>query len=228
MSGSADISLPPAAGAPVGSRGDDQLDPELLALPDPPRRERTWTVLVLAVTALASLAMVFALRRDAAYAFAEKSPAELGDLRVAALDGPGAGATANGYVRAHGLLGGVGSIRYERPFESDSYRLAPVAGRGDVWVELRVPLGEESARYVPPSNFAGRLVPFDDVGPRHRGLRDALAGASGATVPAKAWLLVDGEAPEGARWAVALIVLFLGFAVWNVLAIARLVRRVDA
>ena len=67
---------------------------------------------------------------------------------------------------------------------------------------------------------------FDAAGPRHRGLRDAIAAASGAAVPPGAWLVVDAETPSDARWAVALVFLFLGFAGWNFLAIQRLVRKV--
>src|SRR4051794_17229744 len=55
------MSRPPltssAESAPVsGVRAEDELDPELLALPDPPRAERTVTLFVLAFTAIAALA----------------------------------------------------------------------------------------------------------------------------------------------------------------------------
>ena len=45
-------------------------------------------------------------------------------------------------------------------------------------------------------------------------------------MPEGAWLLVDGEEPADARWAVALMLLFGAFAVWNGVAIAKLLRRV--
>ena len=61
------------------------------------------------------------------------------------------------------MLGGAGAIRYEHPFESDTYRVAPLAGRPDVWVEVRVPAGEESSRYVPGTKFKGRLIPSPRV-----------------------------------------------------------------
>jgi hypothetical protein len=195
-------------------------DPELLALPDPPRRERTFTVALLAVTAIASCAMSLALRGDVGYAFSAPASMDLGELRdvrvAAALD--------NRYVRGHGGLGAVGAIRFERPFEGDTYRVSPVAGRRDLWVEVRVPAGEEGGRYVPPSSFAGRLVSFDDAGPRHRGLARAIEDATGEAVLPGARVLVDGEAPSRARWTVALAAVFLAFAVWNALAIARLLR----
>ena len=50
---------------------------------------------------------------------------------------------------------------------------------------------------------------------------------TGQPVPPGSWLLVDGESPAAARWAVALVALFAGFAVWNALAIARIVRKVE-
>ncbi len=213
----------------TGLKELEELDEELLALPDPPKKERTFTVVLLGVTALASLAMVFALWRDAAYAFAPKAALDLGDLRETPLESFGRSDSAtidNRLVRAHGMLGAAGAIRYERPFERDTYRVSPVAGRSDVWVEVRVPVGEENARYVPPSSFAGRLVSLDSAGTKHRGLRSAIESTTGQPVPARAWLLVDGESPSNARWAVALITLFLGFAVWNVMTIARLLKRV--
>jgi hypothetical protein len=208
----------------VGAGPKDELDPELLALPDPPKKGRTLTVLVLALTALASLAMVFTLRRDVEYAFSKASPADVGELletppaRLATLD--------NHAVAARGMLGAAGGILYERPFAADTFRALPVAGRSDVWVEVRVPAGQETGRWEPPRSFSGRLVSFQSVGPRHRGLAGAVAQATHQPVPANAWLLVDGDDPSSSRWAVALALLFFGFAAWNLFAMARLLRRV--
>ena len=206
------------------SAPEDELDPELLSLPDPPRRGRTFTLAVLGVTAFASLAMVFALRRDVAYAVGPATPADVGDLRVAQA------ASLAGYdnrlVTAHGMVGAAGGIRYERPFSEGSFRALPIAGRPDVWVEVRVPEGKENGRWEPPRSFAGRLVRFDGGGPRHRGLASAVKAATDAPVPGDAWLLVDGEAPSTSRWSAALAVLFLAFAAWNVMTFAKLVRKV--
>ncbi|MGO9714420.1 MAG: hypothetical protein ACLQBL_36575 [Polyangiaceae bacterium] len=213
---------PSSPSSPSAGHLDDSVDPELASLPEPPRAERRATFLLLALTALASLAMVLTLRRDAAYAFAPNDIAELGELRTA----PAAALLPNSFVRGEGMLGGGGAIRFERSLESDSFRVAPVAGRPDVWVELRVPSGIEPGRYVPPTSFAGRLVRFDAAGPRHRGLAASVTELTGQPVPPGAWLLVDGEAPSQSRWAVALVVLFAGFAAWNAFVIARLARRV--
>jgi hypothetical protein len=130
-------------------------------------------------------------------------------------------------VRAEAMLGAARAIRYERPLVSSSFRLMPVAGRPNVWVEVRVPPRGENMRWVPPSTVMGRLVRFDAAGPRHRGLSDAIKDTTGEDVPKNAWLLVDGAAPSDARWAVLLVALFLGFAAWNGVATARLLRRVS-
>ena len=217
--------LAPLAPLEVGAaEGTDELDPELLALPNPPRRERTLNVGVLLLSALAALAMVFLLRRDVAYAFANGTPFDVGDLRTATAATLSAG--ENRMVDAQGLLGAAGGIRYERPFVEDSFRAVPVVGRKDVWVELRVPAGQEGGRWQPPSGFAGRLVRFAAAGPRHRGLASAIEGATGEKIAPGAWLLVDGAEPAGARWAVVLAAMFLGFAIGNGVAVGKILKRV--
>jgi hypothetical protein len=216
-------SVPSALELPPESR--DELDPDLLALPDPPRRERTLTVVTLGFAAVLSLAMVFALRGDVAYALARSTPAGLGELRTASSET--LAANENGLVRAEGMLGAAGGIRYERPFLDDTFRTLAVAGRDDIWVDVRVPAGLESGRWEPPRAFTGRLVRFGGAGPRHRGLASAIERTTGSAVPAAAWLVVDGEDPESARWTVLLAAMFLGFAVWNAMSIARILRRVS-
>ena len=132
-------------------------------------------------------------------------------------------------MRASGLLGTSGAIRYGRAAEGDSFRLAPVAGNPGLWVEIRVPEGFEGPRFVPPTAFAGRLVPFRKAGVRH--VRPDQVGARpdrGGVVPDDAWVLIDGSSPRASRWAVALTALFLGFAAWNVAGVARVLSRVRA
>jgi hypothetical protein len=222
MPRSADASEPDLLDLAARERDKDEVDPELLGLPDPPRGERRTTVLLMAAAAIASAAMAFSLTRDATYALRSPTATDLGDLGVAQ-----AGTfVSNGYVLGHGRLGGAGALRYERPFESDSYRIAPVAGRNDVWVELRVPAGEESNRYVPKTEFSGRMVRFSEAGLRHRGLRSAIEDRTQQKVPDGAFLVVDGQSPGGSRAFAFLWAMFVAFAVWNVVTIARLLRKV--
>lgn len=203
-------------------RGREEVDPELLELPDPPRKERRTTLVLLALSAVVCGAMALGLTRDASYAFGGSAATGIGDLRSA----DASGFVPNSYVEGTGRLGGSGALRYEHPFESDSYRLMPVAGRDDVWVEVRVPEGDESGRFVPPQEFSGRLVPFSKVGLRHRGLRGGVEELTGQKVPENAWLLVDGQTPDDARWSAVLSAMFAAFALWNVAALFRLTRKV--
>jgi hypothetical protein len=211
-----------ATEAEIGLLGKEEVDPELLELPDPPRGERRSTLLVMAIAAVASGAMAVSLTRDASYALGSSSVTDLGDLAASSSQI----FVSNSFVEGKGQLAGAGQLRYERPFESDSYRIAPVAGRSDVWVELRVPAGAESNRFVPKADFSGRLVRFSQAGLRHRGLRGAIEDHTGQKVPDNAFLLVDGQAPDNSRAFAMLWVMFVGFALWNVAAIARLVRKV--
>jgi hypothetical protein len=213
----------------TGTAVSGGVDPELLSLPAPPKRERTATVVMMALTAVAAAWMTIALLAEARYALAPGQPVDVGDLTSLQLghDSHDAGAgLSNRYVRASGLLGTSGAIRYGRAAEGDSFRLAPVAGNPDLWVEIRVPEGFEGPRFVPPTRFAGRLTPFRKAGVRHVGLVKAVRAQTEVTVPDDAWLLVDGSSPRASRWAAALAALFAGFAVWNVAGVARVLSRV--
>jgi hypothetical protein len=214
----------PSALELAGALPRDEVDPELLCLPDPPRRERSWTIVVLVLAAVSAMAMVLVLRRDLAFALASSSPANVGDLRTASEST--LASSDNRLVRAEGMLGAAGGIRYERPFTEDTFRTLQVAGRTDAWVDVRVLAGQESGRWEPPRSFVGRLVRFDAAGPRHRGLAAAIEEATHEPVPSGAWLLIDGEEPANARWAILLSTMFLGFAAWNAVAVARIVRKV--
>ncbi|MFO0675356.1 MAG: hypothetical protein U0169_02405 [Polyangiaceae bacterium] len=202
-------------------------DPELLALPPPPKGERTWTVLLLLATAVASVAMIVALARDAAYGLSgdvARGEACASEITAASMDvlAP----QSNHFACGRARLGAAGGVRFERPFTSDGFRVLPALGRQDLWVELRVPMEQENGRFVPPNFVQGRLVRFDEAGIRHRGLAAAIEATSQTKIPANALLLVMDEEPRHARWALVLVVLFAAFFGWNVVSVARLVRRV--
>ena len=205
-----------------GSFGEDDVDPELLALPPPPRAQRQFTLVLLGVVALVASSMAYSLRGEATYALTPAVALDLGDLH--SFDRTKV--EANRYVTAHGSLGGALAVRFERPFESDTYRVSPVMGRRDLWVEVRVPAGEEGGRYVPPTSFGGRLIRWSASGLRHRGLETAVDGLTSEAIPADGWLLVDGEAPRAARWSLGLAVMFAGFAAWSLYTASKLLRRV--
>lgn len=207
----------PAADPPAAAE-----DPDLIALPAPPKGERTAAIVMMLITTIAAAWMAVALLGEARYALTPGQPVDVGDL--ASLR-PGAD-LANRYVRATGLLGTSGAIRYGRAAEGDSFRLAPIAGNPDIWVEIRVPEGFEGPRFVPPTTFAGRLVPMKQAGIRHAGLIASVPEQTQVSLPDSAWLLIDGTSPRTSRWAVALVALFFGFAAWNAVGIARVLRRI--
>lgn len=212
-------------GSPTGPSVDVDVrgvDQDLVALPAPPKGERSATVVMMLLTTLAAAWMAVSLLGEARYAVTPGQPLDLGDL-APLRPGPD---LVNRYVHATALLGTSGAIRYGRAAEGDSFRLAPVAGNPRIWVEIRVPEGFEGPRYVPPTTFAGRLVPFKKVGLRHVGLSAAVREQTEVSVPDDAWVLIDGGSPRASRWAVALTLLFLGFAGWNVAGVARVLARV--
>jgi hypothetical protein len=197
-------------------------DPDLQALPGPPKRQRTLAAALMIITAVAACAMCWALRSEVLYATSKPFPVALGDL--AALDL--STVQPDQYVEARGLLGTAGAVRYARPLEGDSFRLQPVAGTNRIWVEIRIPEGMEGPRFVPPGDFTGRLVPFSQAGLRHAGVARSVAQQTGQSIPADGWLLVDGASPRASRWAVALFALFGFFALWNVVNVVRILRPV--
>lgn len=199
-------------------------DPELEALPEPRRPWRRVTLLTLSVTAIASLLMLWALRGEARYALRGGAPHQAGDLShfQPRLE------QENSWIHGEAELSPHPAVRYSRPLESDSYRLAQVANNPRLWVQIRVPSDLEGPRFVPPTSFVGRLVSFSNAGVRHAGLSAAVEAASQGKVATDAWLLIDGEAPKTTRWAFGLVALFAAFAAFNVYGLYRLTRRADA
>lgn len=200
----------------------EEIDEELLALPDPPRAERTLTLVALLLAALVSIAFAISLRHDIQYAFSRAEPLPVGALdsvRVADLP-------KNKVVTASAALGVAGAMRFERPLVEESSRIVPVLGRDDLWVEFQIPRGEVLGRFVPGDPLRGRLVPFAEAGPHHRGIAGQLSDMRGAPLPANAMLLVQGEEPSAVRGSVMLALGALVAAGFCLFTCARMLRRV--
>jgi hypothetical protein len=195
------------------------LDPELEALPGPRRPWRRATLLTMAVTALAALALARSLSPLVGYALRGGGPMELGPLTGVQPSGKDAGS----WVHATGALAGRG-IEYRRPLDADRFRLVQVEGNPALWVELRIPKGIEPEHYVAPNSFVGRLAPLASAGIRHGALPDAIESSFGKPPGGDAWLLVDGESPATTRWAAALSALLIAFSVFNVWGLVHLLR----
>jgi hypothetical protein len=216
-------------GTTASSAGKADLDPELLALPAPPTRERSVTLLLLILTAIASALMAFALRHDAAYAWSATPSIDLGEIQAPTVDS----STADRFVTGSVRLGAAEAIRYERPLVEGSFRLMPIltaepdATKDEIWVELHLPSGIDRERWVPPSRITGRLLRFSHAGLRHRGLAAAVHAATGRPFSERAWLLVENEAPESGWTALVLMALFAGFACWSTFTAAKILRRIS-
>jgi hypothetical protein len=204
------------------SADDNGTDPELRDLPRAPRTARVLTLGVLALTTVASLALAWALLPDARFALRGAAPENVGAL-ASFRPGDEEQASSGLWVRGTGALT-ERAIRYRRPLDGDSYRLAPIEGNERIWVQVRIPEGMAEEHFVPPASFVGRLVPLEEANLRYGRLRGALRqlGAD----PERAWLLVDGEAPATTRWALALVGLFAGFAAFCSFGLVRLTRPV--
>jgi hypothetical protein len=194
-------------------------DPELSALPKPRRPWRLATLVSLALVAICGSALTLALRSQIQYALASGQPAEVGDLSDYQPDE----SSANTWIHGSGVLSSA-AVGYRRPLDGDRFRLAPVEGNPQLWVELREPKEARSEFFVPPRSFVGRLIPLSSPGLRHSELRRALEGSGQAVPSASAWLLVDGEAPGSSRWVLGLSALLLGFVVFSAWGLWVLLR----
>jgi hypothetical protein len=210
-----------ASTAAKAGRRAGAVDPELVLLPQPPRRARTVAIAVMGAVALAAASLGWSLRGEVGYALGATEPLELD-----APPGPNDArfATASGrYVRLHVSLDEARALRLSR-FGSGDERVAPAREAPGVWVAYVVPDGMPAARFSPPALVAGRLVPLDRAGPRWRGLASAIERSAGGPV-AHGWLLMDGWDPSAASWLVGLEIMLVVFAAWNVYGIARVLRR---
>lgn len=213
-------STPDVLGSPAAS------DHDLEALPAPRRPWRRATLAALALSAIGSLVLAFELRGEAVFALEQGPPVDLGELEQLH---PNAGHD-NIWVHGNGTLRADGAVHYARPLEHDTYRLAQVEGNRKLWVQVSVPedaSDPEGTHFVPPTSFVGRLIPVSRAGLRHGVVRAAVGDAWQGTVPDDAWLLVDGEAPQTTRWALALCALFIGFATFSVFGLVKLTQKVS-
>ena len=194
-------------------------DSDLAELPAPRRPWRRTTLVVLWLGATGSLWLALSVLPDVVYSLRGGEPIGLGDLRSSSFDPK----LSNHWVQGEGELSSK-AIRYKRPLEGDSYRLAALQSNPRVWVQVRVPEREEGPRFVPPASFVGRLVPASELGIRHRALSGAVNELGPGQVSDDAWFLLDGESPQGLRWALGLLMLLLAFTAFNVVGLLKLLR----
>lgn len=201
------------------------VDDDLASLPRPPRRMRTLSLAFMAVASLAAAAMAFLLAGDVRYALRPASPADVGELAALAPSDQ----LKNVFVQGSGRMVSDRALRYQRPLESDTFQLSPIAGNPKLWVELRAPADPALAAHgapPPPTVFVGRLVPVHEIGFRrsqaHTGTGDLSA------VPSDAWILLDGVTPQSLRWTIPLLALFVAFVLFCSATMLRIVLPVES
>jgi hypothetical protein len=168
---------------------ESRADSELAELPPPRRPWRKATLFVLWLGAIGSAFLSLAVLSDVGYALRTGDPVEVAELDPRRFDQE----LADRWVRGAGELS-TNAIRYRRPLERDSYRLAQLSAHPRV------------------------------CGIRHRALPGAVSQAGLGLVGDDAWLLLDGESPRGLRWMLGLFALLLAFFSFNVVGLSRLLR----
>lgn len=167
---------------------------------------------VMALAVVAAMALVTALRRDIAYAFASDQVVDLGDvqsLQTSAL-------VSNTYARISGMPSVARSVGFSK-WLGAKYRVFPLAGQRVVYVQVQDQGGETFVR----TEFTGRLVSFDDLGSRYAGLRQVMRQEAGLPVTEASYLLLAGDAPGSYWWTWIVGLLCVAFVILDAYFIVR-------
>jgi len=197
----------------------DAVDPELLALPVPPRGRRLLAMTLMAAVMVGSAALIGQIRGDIAYFFSADSVIDLGPARLA----EPADMPTNAFVRVVGTPMLSKMVKFTQPLTGSEQVVFPLAGQRHLFVQ--VPLNDLSdpdkgAR----GEFFGRLVTFGDLRGRMGAVQGYLHDAMDMPVTAESFVLIADDGPESYLWAPALAVLCLGFMVLTLWMLLRWFR----
>ena len=204
--------------APAGTLREE-VDPELVALAAPPKGRRLATMTVMALTVVASLGLIGALRTDIVYFFAPATATDVGE--VTALDP--ATLTPNTFVRVAGTPSAAHTVRYTKLLGTTTYAVFPLAGQRDVFVQVPV-TDAETERNLARREYSGRLVTFGQLGGRFGEVREYLGETMGVPVSSESFLILADEPPGSYGWALFLAALAALFVVINVILMLRWFR----
>ena len=186
--------------------GPEAVDPELLALPEPPRGQRSLTIAVMAAVLAASVALISQIRADIAYFFAPSVAVDLGEARLSQpVDLPD-----NAFVRVRGTPMLSKTVTFTVPVTGAQYAVFPLLGQKHVFVqvpadELRDP--ERGAR----GEYFGRLVTFGSLRGRLGVVQNHLHDAMEMPATSESFVLIADQAPESYVWAPALAAVCIVF-----------------
>jgi hypothetical protein len=203
----------PADLGPASPGGAEaQLDPELVALHAPPQAQRFVTLTVMAAAVFAALALLVSLLGDMGYAFARTQPVELGDARKLEMGS----LESNSYVHVEGIPTVARAVRFTRGLGT-RYRVFPLAGQRDLYVQIEDTGGESFVR----SEFSGRLVRFEDLGRRYADLAAVMQRDAGLGITNDSFLLLADEQPGDYTWTWLVGLLCVSFVLLDVYFIVR-------
>jgi len=197
----------------------DGVDPELVALPAPPQGRRFVAMTVMALTVVASLALLLSLRSDITYFFAPGTVRDLGDVGAV----QPATLSPNTFVRVTGTPMVSGTVRYSRVLVGSTYAVFPLAGQRTVFVQVPVE-GPDHERMFSRREYSGRLVTFGQMGGRFAQVRAYLDRTMEMPVSSESFLLLADETPASYGWAMGLGALCIFFLVVNVWLFVRWFR----
>jgi hypothetical protein len=207
------------SGGPGVHVATDEVDPELLALPLPPRGRRLLSMALMLCVVGVAVGLLAHLRADVAYGFAPNRATELGaiatlDLRTL---------VPNTFVRIRGtpMLGLT--VRYERALSGQFFAVFPLAGQRQVFVQVPLEALRDPAR-AGRAEWSGRLLTFGQLGGRFRGVRDYLVHSMHLPVTAESFVLLAEEQPVAHGWALALSALCLAIIGFTGVLMARWFR----
>ena len=145
----------------------------------------------MAAAVVAAMGLALSMRTDMGYALASTQPVDLGD--VARLEP--SNLPTNEYVRLQGVAMASQTVQFSRALVGD-FRIFPLAGQRTVYVQ--VPEGGQAA--MARSEFAGRLVTFNQLGGRYGNLVRYMDRELGLPVTGESFLILADETPNSYRW----------------------------
>jgi hypothetical protein len=204
--------LQPASPEPGADAAEAELDPELLAIAAPPQAQRLGALTVMAAAVVAMAALVFSLRSDMAYTFAERMPVVLGSAdRIDTTQ-----LVPNTYVSLAGVPSIARAVRFRRGLGS-AYVLFPLAGKSGIYVQTPDDGGEGFVR----SAYVGRLATFGSLGRRYAQLAQVMRDEAGLGVEDDTLVLLVGEQPSDYGWTWLVAVCCVLFTALDVFLIVR-------
>lgn len=211
-----DPTAPPLAPA-VGL--ETEADPELLALPAPPRGQRLVAMVLMAAVVGLALGLMSSVRSDLAYALQPDRALFLGD----AVQLDPATLPSNAYVRVRGTPMLSGMVHFETGLWGSPQVVFPLAGQRHVFVQVSAQALSDP-RTAARTEFAGRMITLGELGGRFRVVREFLARHMGLPVTGQTFLIIADDPPGTHVWALLFAAFCLGVVGLNAWLFSRWFR----